>query len=1130
MDDEMLTEKTRKGIASFLNLHGDSYREKKRSLNGFIKTLQAEYSYEEVQDFINNLITTTEYDHNLKNELIVHFQLESSIVDVLKTGNDAAVGRILKNWKYFKNLLNKMSVDDFVDNFLPKLSYKTSMKVIKIIGKNINDNPKLADDLFNRLEEKCGIKTAIILLHCCSLNLIKDKCSKYILHLSCRSLLEIYKKHPEFLEFYFELMIKTKHKNVTISNYTKIFKYIARTRSNIPFFWRLNKNYQFFYYIGSRGAMKLLPTKERMIKHSFFNPQTLITGKHLLNAARKVDMHKELILKSYPNNISDYIRDISPNNSPIIYMPRKQIFPLLQELFMKMYKENFDDYVYLINGDFLQYFTTEEREYVLDKISDKEDFLHYYPINRSIPIVKEKLKSANDPDTRLDLIRTLYKTCNINNDVKALLEVLKFVYGRYKNDTRALHEFVNDVTYSWKDYSRFSEEHWETIYNLIEYLEYSGIHTNWEHFFERHFVWLVDNDKPYKDLLDEFMKRCLKQFFINKNYSFGHSKKHMKIFIKEMSKRLEGESQILHFGLLDMVVEFDKRFPKEINVLEYAYILDYGVNYSSSQQTGHEFYFIKNYNKDKSFNKYIQYFNQPHNINTQIILYCLEYCPEELHHFQSIHKKIHGLNKIIRKILLCPYFIKSHLRVYTDLCFHQLEDSDVDIEAALLKFISYDKKFIDVVSKFLPPEDAKIEPNADKIFVTKQQQIIKYIPQISTPENMKLIRIFCKADYLKYALGSLYKIAYKVPQNLLPEFLQNIYEAAVSVKKHALYLGRHLLPVNSYHDFLVTSSRLETNLSMRNILLKKTLEYFIENVDEKFFNLFIDNLQKIDKNDKDLYDHLIDYSKMPQEFLARYITIIYDNIMSNEDQNIRDKAIHLIENLPNYVIDEINVDLMMRYLKTADLATTNFINKCLFHTTGEKHNEIYAYIMKLITELVKKCTPTNIQMRSKVTTLIITITNEARSLNNIKIIENLHTILKTNVQQHTLITIKLLLEHSIIFLKSNKDPKIFSENIKPHLFEMIELYSFNMIEFYTKELQSFIDSHDGFDKFLFIENLFNDGNENEIVYFVVIGLFPWCLPTEKNCFANYVPMLEKLKLSDDPRIMADLDLYFQRAS
>nr|XP_022903399.1 uncharacterized protein LOC111415782 [Onthophagus taurus] len=1128
MDDEMLTVKTKTAIDKFFNLNGETYMEKKKSLNAFEKTLRSEYSFGEVQDFISNLITTTEYDRSLKAEIIVRFQLDLAIIETLKSGDEVGIGKVLKNWVFFKNLFNKISIDDFVDNFLPQLSYKTSIKVIKVIGKNLSDS-EFADNLFNKLEEKIGIKTATLLLHNCSLYLIKDKCSQYRLKLSSRCLLLIYKNHPSFMFYYFDLMSKQKQRHFTLSSYKQVFKYIAKT--NLKLFWELYSKHQFYIKIGKRRAKKLLPTQEVMIKYGFEHKH-LFKGKHIVNAAMKLNLHKELIFKSFPDDLNVYIRNsINPHTtSNILYMPKNQIFPLLQELFERKYKEDFRNYVSLMSCDFLRFVTINEREYILDRISDnKENYLCYYPINRSIPILKDKLKSANDPTTRLKLICALYETCNVNKSAKSLLEVLKFVYDRYKNDTTALDKVLGNIVKTWKDYSEFTQEHWEMIQSVIEYLGHSGVSANWDHFFQRRFMWLIDNNKSYQSLMDEYMERCITRKSLGWNYYFNKSLRHMKIFIEEIHKRLPENDYNFYFYLLHLVVEFDKKFPNEINILDFAYILEYGIKHGRNQQTNHEFYFIKNYNKDGSFNNYIKYFDQPYHIEPKIVLYCLKNCPEELDNFHNIHKKMNRINNKIRHFLLCPYFVKKHLPAYNKLCLEQLETAGTNIEVVLIHFFSYDEKFGEIIPKFLPPENAKIEPKTDNTHISKQQEIIKYIPQIPTPLNMELIRIFCKGDYLKFALGSLYKIAYKIPQNLLPEFLQNIFEAAVSVKKHALYLGRHLLPVNLYYDFLVSSSQLETNLSIRNILLKKIIEYFIENVDEKFFNLFITNLEKIDKNDKDLYDYLIDYSKIPQEFISKYITAIYDNIMSNENEDIVDKGYYLMDDLPDHVMNELSIDLMERYIKTVDLNTNRFLNKCLFHTTGEKHSKMYEFIMNLINELLKKYVPTNNELRKEITTVISNITDYATCCNNIKIIENLNTIFKSNVQ-HTLITTKFKLEFNLIFLQSKKDPKKFAENIKPHLLETIEIYTSKMIGFYKKTLHYFIGCLQQFDKFLFIRNFFNDGNENAIVYLIVIGLLPSNLPTERNIFVNYLPILEKLKLSDDPKVIAELDLYFQNVN
>jgi len=152
------------------------------------------------------------------------------------------------------------------------------------------------------------------------------------------------------------------------------------------------------------------------------------------------------------------------------------------------------------------------------------DYIPYMKIDVSIPKLKELAQTTNDPNDRKKYLADLIKTCKINNDYDALLEVLKYLNTKHKNEQFIVRtRLISQLQDSFNDkLSTLKTEHWDEIYNMIcnfdlkSELNECTYHIN-AHLFIESFKYSVKDKTIFENWFNLFKKWCMSTWRFESN-------------------------------------------------------------------------------------------------------------------------------------------------------------------------------------------------------------------------------------------------------------------------------------------------------------------------------------------------------------------------------------------------------------------------------------------------------------------------------------------------------------------------------------------------------------------------------------------------------------------------------------
>ncbi|KAF5283225.1 hypothetical protein FQA39_LY17372 [Lamprigera yunnana] len=903
-------------ITKFYSLSGVTVGDKKRSLFSLLNTLNKD----EFIDFnFSNLPTSTPLEQKLKLDVIIYFQRTEELVEMLKSEDPRCINHIMKlhGW-FFNYFIENISVHQLVENFFPSVSFNVKVKLLNKLSTVLFDS-KQADDMFNKIKDIYGINLALKLLPACSFGMIMQYLDEKKLKLPPKQLLFVIQKYPDrrkkLLESLDNFEIERQCNNVV--------EYLVE--HDVSSFIELHEKYHLNRKLGWRSTAKfILDHKEEVIE----DPNKFYKILHKKQISKSVGNDFGKLFKNlFPNKLEDYLNVRKSIAFKLNYLSsRMSGVDLYLSTFHTVYGTEIWNHSEFVTMELLKMLSPQERQLRL-KDSYKPSYVSedewkcLYKIEISVPFLKKQISLTSDIKSRAELVCYLVDTCKINEDKVALSDVCKYMLTKHSNDNIMVRlTFLRRIQENFV-FENLEEEHWVYINKLIDIFEMNQESFYSESvFLEGYIFYRLKKDLPIEEELIKYIRKVKRNFNIIKTvpafeklclYKFGE------LIFKE------SEDYHIYVQFLCSLQDFNYRHKNdEISYFDYpkalAVLKDNINSYTFLQELEKVVYhMVRNGNVQQKY-EFIQLLLEFTGFYTN--KGSLEYLlrNEPLIIQENIIKVVHNIlgRKMRSNVFFryCQYYhhlniLKSIIDICVEVCETKVDDfrhiQKVQNASNALSFLMPCEDFLELCNKYLPEENRAC---SDKYKFRMQRSICLNIRNVKPLSNvLKTLFGFCKGDYFKFILRSIYPICSNLNEDRVVTVLNNLSHRAVSIQKHYLHLTSCYLNCTFLNSAIKFFMEIKKNASLHKFMLKVLFKFFSRNADSHTWDLVKICVKDLDPNDTDGLDLFLQVNKIPKEFLTRYQIFAWELLynMSNPKGKLDNKRALILDS-----VDEEGIQLL----------------------------------------------------------------------------------------------------------------------------------------------------------------------------------------------------------------------------
>lgn len=608
--------------------------------------------------------------------------------------------------------------------------------------------------------------------------------------------------------------------------------------------------------------------------------------------------------------------------------PKEKRFEVLSQSFEEVYQKKLLDFPEFVTSRLIQLLTAEERDKWVDTRLSLPDghsqFLYhsvgFTPIctksfweafratSQSIPTLKGLLATEADMHRRSDLISNLVLSCSINNDVEALKDICQHVVTRFRNDNIIVRTSFLNALVARFDIMNMDDNLWGGLDTPInELLQISFINNEFSQsgvhilrILERSIYHHLLKNLPVESQIQNYIK------IQTRSYCWGESwnilikypdleKKCLTLFAENLPQVYPTggpfpSNSSLTAGIISMaesISGYNRRHPKDkISSLDFTWLASrlHEILVDSVDERNKTRLVIAFQRDPRARDKYFPVLIKSNPLPT-ILLHFLRTSPELI-----ASDAEHILPFILRTGDLSSYavFLKAlqyqgHTTISDNFLRAALDIIEDDEEILRLRIhamkiipsLMTTDKFLNLARKYYP-EGTQVDTGANDVERTYEMtKAVAYaLKNVEQPSKaLPVLFEFCKGDYLKLIIGSIYSLCYHSPEKEAIVFLKELVNRPVSVKKHAIRLMTTITNKQNIIRVLKELWETEKNSSIRNILFHKIFQVFLfESSEENWalLNTAIQGLSQADHLTLGSLGSLNTVEHIPDKFLTKY--------------------------------------------------------------------------------------------------------------------------------------------------------------------------------------------------------------------------------------------------------------------
>ncbi|XP_015113239.1 uncharacterized protein LOC107038577 [Diachasma alloeum] len=941
------------------------------------------------------------------------------IIEALKSEDEIVFDRALKaKWFFDGSNPQITNAQYYEDHIFPDVSLDHREALVKKLSASLssqNADKSIAEGFYAELAAKYGGKLAESLLIACSEEFIKKLIiEERKIGLNTRLMKIIYRSYPNVIIDYLKLSNRDdpRERNfavVNISDYTDF----------LPILLKRNIN----------SFIEVIEMHERSLGIKLSRKRTELFMKQGIDAVVRSPraflpmMPLKVTGKLSKGQFKSMFRNIFPEKREqfkfeeifgYLEYYQEEKLELLLSTFEEVYGVKLLDCEGQVTPEVLRALPAEERVRQARKKLERDQDWHlggswefkmswrcYLSTEESIPMIKEQIRKSSDVNDRRDLLELMIFTCAVNGDEVALLEVLKYINVRHKNEQGWLLLEVLGGLLEYFQAQNLSAEHWEVLDDLIRLLDVknelqsrsgqaqqvitAGIHFN--------LINKLPIDRKINLLIELYSKTWGGKWNILTDYP-DYERKCLESFLEIIEQRYPENHEIWKeswpaavIDLVQAIYNFNERNSKNptsklenFSLKGFLWLLEAVKKILNDKDeekwTKSRLSEILKKGEKDLWEALVP--GKPEgpviNFQTTEVLCLLKKNPKEI--LENWEKYLEGLRENIYG-RLAQRFVKS-CRWHQELPikFSQKAVSNLttnkDAWSLVVLALLYDgSAFERVITPFVPKTPG-LNPNDDnaKTNFVLTFTIPKSLNLVIPPVSPDLVLEFCVGDYIHTAVNCLTNIGRRVSADKVIPFAIKLMDRGVSIKKHGIRLFTRVARNDAIRVLLTNLLRNEKHRSIRAIVFDKIMQMFREEPSRETWPIMREAIQDL-RPDDDAIMAMTNISRIPDEFVVDYVRMLLAAIRRLEGVENgldRKQALARFSQLINSAIsvayvfpEELHEFILKEYF--ADLSQPDYafspamryyVVRGYLMRAEEKLEHRLQHLTGLLTEIIKK--------------------------------------------------------------------------------------------------------------------------------------------------------------------------------
>ncbi|XP_057665834.1 uncharacterized protein LOC130899707 [Diorhabda carinulata] len=562
-------------MSRFHNLEGNLIGERKKSLFQLINNPSLFQSEQDQIEALEKLEPKTYQESLFYIDTLIYFKRIEILLEVLKGGNQLFATKILKQPWFFELAFKDIEVNVIVNGYMPYFSYVVRTKLITKLSQCWNEEK--TDELFDSLENKYGLTTALPVLPKCTLDKIKSVLEENDIKFRSNQVIALFTKNENILKFY---LIQFKTTTGSAYSEQKVVRHIGL--NNPKLLLELEKDEILHVHsVGKRTTKSIMKiSKDDIFRNCerylrFLNKSVMV---HKLGTD-----FKTFFKKIFPRSFLE-LPNFCNSNEFIKYYPKNRRWQLFYETCNENFVNKSEKDILGVLGPHITEFKPPQETlhkwaafHYEKRETNYEDYLKYYPASEAFEIIKKKINHTSDANRKSSLLGLLIEICTRNKDATSLEIILEYIFTRLNKETFHAEDLLSSICNSYK-LGNLNEIHWKYVYNILTILKIQkNPHYHFYTGIRKHYLkFMVENDIEVEQIFIDYFKELIEDDYFNE-LRLKNLATEKKIYIRfcEMVSKVfvENHQNAPFHRLICILVKFCVSFPSHyINLNQFPEI------------------------------------------------------------------------------------------------------------------------------------------------------------------------------------------------------------------------------------------------------------------------------------------------------------------------------------------------------------------------------------------------------------------------------------------------------------------------------------------------------------------------------------------------------------------------------
>ncbi|XP_026481690.1 uncharacterized protein LOC113388534 [Ctenocephalides felis] len=1095
-------------LNSIQQLDGKSLGDRYKLINQITKEVSnSTYDNQQKITILNSFQPKDNLEKKLWAKLLTTFEIKDIFLQKLQSEDNELIQLMFKDSKWFFTK-HKPTFDKILNQVFPNISTSLRIKFLYLVSEYYDQNE--LDAFFVILRAQYNLKWAFYILPKCSDDCITKLITEDNVKVTEKFLLKLYYTRPEIVVKFLQYLLQSKTLCNNVNDYKSVIKKLAWNQPDVFFEMYHKSDVLKPDQFGALTTKKLLQTNKQYVldkpKHYLH-----ILHPRQTHASMKYSEYRQFYLGLCPELEDDFVEDFNNQGDmhKLLILVKKNAAQFLFDVYKTKYKRDVLDNDDMITELLMKSLPVDLKAKCaaakIDNMTKYEDewekWYCYLKPAIAIPKFKEFIYVTNDGGQRLRFIQYMIRCCGQNEDHLALVQVLKYINERHRNEDSKFKNKVLKETCQCFDIQKFQIDVWNCLDEIISVI---NIGDEWRYMsrgewakkvIEERLRYNLKNNLTIDEHIGYLLKYIKATYFYRYNILQDNAEyektcldhiANMLPTIKDFNATSEVQNLIYSIG------EFNQKHPKDkMTVIKYQWVVDHIKKLVEDKE---EFDIDSIRCGMTDDDEALEYFKNIIPRKVDISIYDLhKYIkkPEDIFEcLESIIDK--GLERYYismfitnvknRKFIYIPEMREKILQACLDK-FKNAEKPKIRSNALkVLSLLVDSQTFYELAKPFYPIEKKIDVKTQDEYTYSIQQAIGASLSRYPGPEEtFEALRIFSRGDFLKLTLGSLTSVCFKTNQTKALKFLNDNFDQPVSAKKHIIRLINAIGTKKVVLKMLKQLWDSEKHPSIRNVLITSVFNWFASDPDMEIWNLLKSIFLDLTTKDKDIFTMLLSFDQVDKDYLKEHIELCWKTVNNLESQ------------------DKINLDdekskILQRVTKNINNLDENFINKLLprcFNTSYSRQVQssfitlMTVYIVEAKFDLNKKMKqfkdilkqyvdenwwkpnpknpleyPSRVMIFDFITTLCQSAVLNKQQSDNLQSFEKGLTEILSIFEPTQIYSNYLELKLTHLYLQS-EDANEFIGKIKTNFIDVeIEQYGTDVLSHLTTALSTFLSSHE----------------------------------------------------------------------